>query len=152
MKKENMDATLTAYCGLCCSDCIPSREDLFALADRLYQMLEQLQFQYAKLKSAQNKEFEDYPTFLLVLHQIKELRCPAPCRQGGGKSYCEVRECVRSKELKGCWECKDRQKCALLDRLRRIHPNLDYHLGLIAEMGHAKWFEKRKEHYTWQCK
>ena len=99
---ENMDETLTAHCGLCCADCIPSREELFALADRLDQMLEQLQFdKYAELKSAQNiKDFEDYPTFLSVLHQIKQLRCPAPCRQGGRKSKCEVRDCVQRKLLK----------------------------------------------------
>jgi len=116
-------------------------------------MLEQLQFdKYAKRKSAQQKNFKSYPTFVSVLHQIRELRCPTPCRQGGGKSYCEVRECVQSKKLKGCWECKDRRECALLDRLRRIHPNLDYHLDLIADMGPAKWFEKRREHYVWQRK
>lgn len=148
-----MDEKLTAYCGLCCADCIPSCEEFFALVDRLDQMLEQLQFnKYAELKSVQNKEFEDYPTFLSVLRQIKHLRCPAPCRQGGGKSHCEVRECVKSKKLKGCWECKDRRKCTLLDRLRHIHPNLDCHLDLIADMGPDQWFEKRKEHYVWQCK
>jgi hypothetical protein len=29
-----------------------------------------------------------------------------------------------------------------LERLRRAHPNLDYHLDLIADMGAAQWFEK----------
>lgn len=149
----DMDEKFTAHCGLCCADCIPSHEELFALVDRLDQMLEQLQFdQYAMLKSAQNKEFGGYPAFISLLHQIKNLRCPAPCRQGGGKSYCEIRDCVQSKSLKGCWECKDRRECTLLDRLRRIHPNLDYHLDLIAEMGPDRWFEKRKEHYAWQHK
>jgi hypothetical protein len=148
-----MDEKLTAYCGLCCADCIPSCEELFALVDRLDQMFGQLEFdQYAKLKSAQHKEFEDYPTFLSVLRQIKNLRCPVPCRQGGGRSSCEVRLCAQSKGLKGCWECKDRRECRLLDRLRRIHPNLDYHLDLIADMGPAQWFEKRREHYVWQRK
>jgi hypothetical protein len=41
-KKGKMDEKLTTYCGLCCADCIPSCEDLFALADRLDQMLEAL--------------------------------------------------------------------------------------------------------------
>lgn len=138
-----------SYCGLCCADCTPSREEFFALVDMLDQMLDQLQFEkYAELKSAQNiKEFEDYPTFLSVLHQIKELRCPAPCRQGCGRSQCVVRDCVQRKRLKGCWECEDRKKCSLLDRLCRVHPNLDYHLDLIAAMGPAQWFEKRIEHY-----
>ena len=43
--------------------------------DRFDQMLEQLQFDhYPELKSAQHEELEDYPTFLSVLRQIKELR------------------------------------------------------------------------------
>ena len=148
-----MDERLTAYCGLCCADCIPSREEFFALVDRLNQMLEELQFdQYAELQSTRHEEFEDYPTFQSVLRQIKELRCPVPCQQGGGNSRCEVRQCVQSKGLKGCWECKDRRKCTRLDGLRRVHPNLDYHLDLIADMGPAQWFEKRKEHYRWQRK
>ena len=54
--------------------------------------------------------------------------------------------------MKGCWECQDRHECTMLNRLRSIHPNLDYHLDLIEEMGPADWFEKRKEHYIWQAK
>ncbi len=150
---KEMDEDLTAYCGLCCADCIPSREEFFALVDRLDRMLEELQFeQYAELKSTRDREFEDYPRFLSVLRQIKGLRCPVPCRHGGGISHCEVRGCVKGKGLKGCWECRDRRGCALLDGLRRVHPNLDYHLDLIADMGPAQWFEKRKEHYRWQRK
>jgi hypothetical protein len=53
-----MDEKLTAYGGLCCADCMPSCEELFALVERLDQMLEQLQFDlYAELKSAQHVEF-----------------------------------------------------------------------------------------------
>jgi hypothetical protein len=71
-----MDEKLTAHCRLCCADCMPSCEELFARVDGLDQMLEQLQFdQYAELKSAQHREFEDYPILLSVLRQIKELHC-----------------------------------------------------------------------------
>jgi hypothetical protein len=76
---------LTAYCGICCADCMPSCEELFALVDGLDQLREQLRFdQYEELKSSKHKEFEDYLTFLSVLSQIKELRCPSACWQGGG--------------------------------------------------------------------
>ena len=121
--------------------------------DRLDRMLQELQFeQYAELKSARHGEFEDYPRFLSVLRQIKELRCTVQCQQGGGISRCEVRQCVQGKGLKGYWECEDRRGCNLLDGLRRVHPNLDYHLDLIADMGPAQWFGKSKEHYRWQRK
>ncbi len=145
-----MDESLTSYCGLCCADCIPSREEFFTLVSRLDEMLGALQFEhYAELKSAMNEEFKDYPKFLSILRQIKGLRCSSPCRLGGGYPRCEIRQCAQSKGLKGCWQCKARRSCTLLDRLRSIHPNLDYHLELIEEMGPINWFEKRKKHYRW---
>jgi len=148
---QNMEENLTAFCGLCCMDCIPSREEFFMLANRLDEMLGELQFEhYAELKAEITEEYKDYPKFLSILHHIKGLRCSRPCRTGGGKPLCNIRECVKDKGLNGCWECQTRPGCALLDRLRRIHPNLDYHLDLIKEMGPARWFEKRKEHYRWQ--
>jgi hypothetical protein len=148
-----MDERLTSYCGLCCADCIPSREEFFAVVTKLDEMLEKLQFEhYAELKSEINEEFKEYPRFLSVLHQMKGLRCANPCQLGGGNPNCKIRLCAQSKNRKGCWQCQERGGCTLLDRLRSIHPNLDYHLGLIEEMGPANWFEKRKEHYGWQRK
>ena len=147
-----MDKNLTAYCGLCCADCIPSRHDFFGVIDKFDQMLKELQFEkYAELKSVLHGEFTNYRTFLSVLHRIKDLRCPNPCKEGGGKTDCVVRQCTKRKMVNGCWECEDRSKCSLLNDLRQVHPHLDHHLDLIAEMGTDRWFEKRKEHYFWQC-
>jgi hypothetical protein len=41
-----MDESLTSYCGLCCSDCIPSCEEFFTLVSRLEEMLGELKFGY----------------------------------------------------------------------------------------------------------
>ncbi|MEW6265368.1 MAG: DUF3795 domain-containing protein [Thermodesulfobacteriota bacterium] len=148
-----MSETLTSYCGLCCRDCIPSREDFFGLINRLEEMLAELQFEhYAELKTEINKDFEEYPKFLSLLRHIKGLRCERPCRLGGGKPRCKIRLCAQSKGLEGCWQCKARGQCSLLDRLRGIHPRLDYHLDLIEEMGPAHWLARRKEHYRWQTR
>ena len=121
--------------------------------NRLAQMLAELRFEhYAELKSEIDEEFKEYPKFLSILHHIKGLRCANPCQLGGGNPQCKIRLCAQSKRLKGCWQCQARSECTLLDRLRGIHPNLDYHLDLIEEMGPGNWFEKRKEHYRWQVK
>jgi hypothetical protein len=148
-----MDEKFTSYCGLCCADCIPSCEAFFALVKKLDEMLEAIQFEhYAELKSGKNVEFKEYPKFLSILHHIKGLRCVVPCQLGGGNPQCKIRLCAQNKNLKGCWECQTRRECALLVSLRDIHPNLDYHIDLIEEMGPANWFEKRKEHYRWQMR
>ena len=146
-----MNDQLTAYCGLCCVDCIPSREEFFRLIDKMDAMLADMQFEkYAELKAETEEIFQAYPTFLSVLHHIRDLRCPKPCRQGGGKPDCAIRQCAKNKGLPGCWACDIRRPCEKLDRLRDIHPHLDYHLDLIRDLGPDAWLEKRKEHYRWQ--
>jgi len=146
-----MDKKFTAYCGLCCLDCIPSNGELFSLLHRLDGMLEKLQFdEYAKLKSKKQTIFNEYPTFVKILKEISNLRCALPSREGGGKPNCEVRQCALNHGYDGCWGCKSRRSCELLEPLRQIHPKLDLHLDLILELGSEKWFEKRGAHYKWQ--
>ncbi|MCE5264786.1 MAG: DUF3795 domain-containing protein [Deltaproteobacteria bacterium] len=141
---------LTACCGLYCADCIPSDEELFHLVQALEQKLADIRFDlYSEYKTPQIPEFKGYPAFLSVLRRIGKLHCPT-CRQGGGNPQCTIRACVREKGLNGCWECGQRPGCGLLDRLRKVHRNLDHHLDLIAEMGPEAWFERRKGHYRWQ--
>lgn len=148
-----MNENLLSYCGLCCIDCIPSRKEFFTLVNRLDEMLRELQFKhYAELKSETNEKFKAYPDFFSILHHIKGLQCSNPCKLGGGDPQCKIRLCAQDKGLKGCWQCQARRYCLLLDRLRNVHPNLDYHLDLIEEMGPANWFGKRGEHYRWQVK
>ncbi|MDQ1255166.1 MAG: hypothetical protein QG646_4445 [Euryarchaeota archaeon] len=146
-----MDEKFTAFCGLCCMDCIPSNYGFFRLVNNLGEILSELQFdEYAILKAEKNPVFEEYPTFIKVLNEIELLKCSGTCREGGGKPECEIRNCVFGKGYSGCWECRDRHTCTKLDSLRVIHLNLDYHLDLIGKYGPKNWFLKRKAHYRWQ--
>jgi hypothetical protein len=145
------DADLTAYCGLYCSDCIPSDSSLFSAAEDLQQHLHRLKFEkYAKVKASSNKSFDHYAEFSALLHEIINLQCSAPCRKGGGKVVCPIRDCAQSKHYSGCWECADRPDCELLAPLRNIHPNIDHHLDLIALFGENNWSAGRKQHYSWE--
>jgi hypothetical protein len=146
-----MDEKFTAFCGLCCIDCIPSNCGFFHLVHNLEEVLSDLQFdEYARLKAERNPVFSEYQTFIKVLKEIESLKCSRPCREGGGKPECEVRNCVLGKGYSGCWECSDRRTCTKLDSLRLIHSNLDYHLDLIGKYGPKSWFSERKAHYRWQ--
>jgi hypothetical protein len=92
------DRLLTAYCGLFCGDCIPARKSLFETAGKLEDLLQELRFEnYAELKAKTDKTFEDYPQFARFLGTIRKLECPAPCREGGGKPACPIRECRRGR-------------------------------------------------------
>jgi len=143
--------TYTSYCGLFCRDCIPSSRSLFALARDLEDKLAELHFEeYAALKARGDAAFVDYQNFLRVLQAIRGLECRAPCRAGGGKTSCAVRDCVLVRQLLGCWECGQHRACGLLEPLKRFHPNLEYHLELICQEGIDALSAKRKGHYSWQ--
>ncbi len=145
------EQTYTSYCGLYCRDCIPSNKRLFTLAGELEGRLRELHFEeYATLKSRGDAAFGDYRTFLKVLQAIRGLECQGPCRAGGGKTSCAVRDCVLVHQLLGCWECQQYGTCELLDPLKRFHPNLEYHLDLIRREGIYAWSARRKGHYSWQ--
>jgi hypothetical protein len=145
------DTEYTSYCGLYCKDCIPSDCDFFLAAEGLQEQLQKHRFEeYAKIKVRTNKLFEKYSEFSELLQEIINLKCGMPCRNGGGKSVCPIRDCVKSKGFPGCWECDYRQECELLAPLRHVHPNIDYHLDLIAKAGMDNWSTGRKNHYAWE--
>lgn len=153
------ESTLTCYCGLYCLDCIPSQKELYATAAKLEHMLADLQFEkYAEFKANQahwsktNEAFKFYPRFIEVLNAIRDLECPATCREGGGYKggACQVRKCAISKNLTGCWECDDYRACELLQQLTQFHPNLLHHLDLIKTKGVENWARHRMSHYYWQ--
>lgn len=144
------EQTYTSYCGLYCRDCIPSNRELFALAREMERKLEELHFEeYAAHKAKGDSVFGGYQTFLRVLQAIRGLECRGPCRAGGGKSTCAVRDCVLERRFSGCWECPEYPTCALLGPLKRFHPNLECHLDLIRHEGIDAWSVKRKGHYLW---
>jgi len=142
---------LTAYCGLYCGDCIPSNTRLFELLEELRELATELHLDdYTELISHRDAAFADYPVFENILTLLAGLRCPAPCRGGGGRPTCLVRECVRDRSFEGCWECPDRSGCALLDPLRAFHAKtIDGNLDAIAEHGMDGWTDIRGSHYPW---
>lgn len=119
----NEDKRFTAPCGLYCLDCIPSKGNFFRLVEGFEKSLDNLQFdKYAKIRSDRNEVFKEYPKFVSVLTEIRKSECVAPCAEGGGNPECKIKECVRLKQYRGCWECEEFKDCELLVRLKRIHP------------------------------
>ena len=70
---------LTGYCGLYCGDCIRYKCRASDLADELLSEIEINHFQeYADVKRAQNKEFDNFESFTALLKAISELNCEIP--------------------------------------------------------------------------
>jgi hypothetical protein len=140
----------TAYCGLYCSDCIPSNRAFFESVRALQRQLEELGFEhYATLKK-NNVALRNYNVFATVLDEIARMQCSGPCREGGGNSACHVRTCCVSKGYAGCWECAGFRECDLLQPLRDFHgENIIDNLEMIRRYGPAEWSERRGKHYPW---
>ncbi len=135
----------TGYCGIYCGDCIPSQSELFCLARTFKSELAKNHLeQYAQIKEQKLEVFREYNQFLNVLNAIINLECNGSCRKDGCNSTCEVRSCATKRAVIGCWDCEDRETCEKLSRLKKHHPDLDFHLDVIATEGLVAFRDKRK--------
>ena len=144
------DKIFTAYCGLFCKDCIPSKSDLFDTAKALKNQLDVNRFDlYSKLRAEKQDVFKDYKRFKDFLEAVIGMQCKTPCRDGGGKADCAVRICVESKGIEGCWDCSENETCPKLDYLKSAHPDLMNRYRAIREHGLDDWSKHRGKHYQW---
>lgn len=150
---NNTETELTAYCGLYCGDCLRFRSKVTDLARDLLSELQAVRFdKYAQVKSASVKEFEHYDECRQVLDAIVELRCDTPCRAGGDGCLqpCEIKRCVQSKNLEGCWECGEFEECDKFQFFKQFHGDTAReNLRKIKRYGPSKWIDHRGEFYKW---
>jgi len=146
---------VTAYCGLCCLDCIPACGRLFEVVRELRRVLDELDFgRYAAVKAKRSEAFAKYDAFAEVLAEMEKLECSGSCYEGprselGCTPNCPVRRCVVSKRLEGRWGCDEHRDCGLLDPMKRFHPGLEANLEAIRRRGIEGWLGERGKHYTW---
>ncbi|MBN2462240.1 MAG: DUF3795 domain-containing protein [Dehalococcoidia bacterium] len=149
----NTEAELTAYCGLYCGDCLRYRSKVTELARDLMSELQTVQFdKYAEVKSASVKELRHYEECRHVLEAIIELSCNTPCRSGGDgcSGPCEIKSCVQSKKLDGCWECDEFERCNKFEFFKPIHgDNTKENVRKIKEYGLSGWAKHRRKFYAW---
>jgi hypothetical protein len=150
---NNTEAELTAYCGLYCGDCIRYRSKATCLARDLLSELQAVQFdKYAEVKSAPVKELKHYEECCQVLNAIVRLGCDTPCKAGGDGCLqpCEIKRCVQSKKLEGCWECGEFERCDKFEFFRPMHGDTTKgNLRKIKQYGLNKWAEHREKFYSW---
>jgi hypothetical protein len=152
-EKISSEAELTAYCGLYCGDCIRFRSKTTQLAKNLMTELQAVQFdKYAEVKSTAVKKLEHYDECIQVLDAIVKLGCDTPCKAGGEGCVqpCEVKSCVESKHLGGCWECDGLETCDKFEFLKPVHGDTTKaNLRKIKEYGLDGWAKHRNKFYSW---
>lgn len=149
MNKNN----LTGYCGLYCGDCIRYNCRASDLADKLLNEIDNHHFrEYANVKRAHTKEFENFDTLLASLKAISGINCVTPCGAGGDGcgGSCKIIKCVKEMNLNGCWECNDFEGCEKLCFLKPFHgDSIISNLKKIKIYGITNWAEHRDNCYPW---
>jgi hypothetical protein len=143
---------LTSYCGLYCGECIPRDKRLFDAVRELKGAIDEVEFdRYAYLRAQANGTMLDFPIFIRVLDEIEHIECKGPCFMGGGKKVCPIRDCVKEKGYRGCWECDESKDCQTLAPLKRFHgKTIEHNHNMIRQYGLDDWSDKRGKHYPWR--
>jgi hypothetical protein len=153
MEKMIKEKELTGYCGLYCGDCIRYQSRASELADELLDEIDKNNFtEYAKIKGAHKKEFENFESFISLLKAISEINCEIPCGLGGDGcgGTCEIIKCVKARGFLGCWECNDFEECDKFDFLKPFHGDAPLkNLRIIKELGIDNWAKHREKCYPW---
>jgi hypothetical protein len=141
---------VVAFCGLCCLDCHGYSGKIADLARDLRKGLDSAHYDtFAESISAYPfaQAFTKYPDCYELLGEMEKFRCEKGCRSGGGPPFCEIRKCCQDKNISGCWECGQHERCEKLNFLNAVHG--DGHrknLALIEKKGVPE-FMKGKRHW-----
>jgi len=134
------DLNLVGYCGVYCGACAWCNGRWRKAAKELIILMRA----YPPMPWEGKLPF-DYKEFDKGLQWLYEKRyiCSG-CRAGGGLPTCEIRECVRSKQIDFCCQCND-FPCEKLLKIQKEHPdNLDS-IKRMKEIGVEGWIKEQKK-------
>ena len=144
---------MTGYCGLYCGDCIRFQCRASDLAADLLTEIDTPHFrEYAQVKRVHAPEFDRMESIIAALKAITAIKCETPCGAGGNGcgGSCKIIDCARERDLKGCWECDDIDKCPNLEFLQTFHgQGIIINLRQIKKYGPENWTEHRAKCYPW---
>jgi hypothetical protein len=101
-------------CGIWCGSCVVGNGALMELARRYLEMVESHGLEHWGATGF------DYAEFAKGLKSISELDICRGCLAGGGRDNCELRECVRERELDSCVCCGEFSNCSRHEHLEHM--------------------------------
>jgi hypothetical protein len=101
--------------------------------------------------------FNKMQDFMEVLDSLIKVQCPTTCQESGGCSMCGTTkpcitiQCVREKNLNGCWECSGRDTCDKLAFQRMSYgKTIAENFQIINEQGIDAVPSRGDDYYEWQ--
>jgi len=122
-KRQDMQKYI-AYCGMYCEDCPWYTGKIADFARDLRKELRNTRFEKLAefiAKFPQYAVFKGYTRCYEVLGAMVKMRCSRICKEGGIVLSCKIRKCCQKREIVGCWECGEFEKCEKLDFLKPGH-------------------------------
>ena len=137
------EEALIGYCGLYCEDCFSYTGEVADLARDLRKELRKVKFNEIA-KEIPFKEFKHYEDCYQCLGAMVKLRCKG-CRAGSRSKFCNIANCVRKREYKGCWECGELEECSKLKSLKSVHKDAHLkNLRIIRKDGEAEFIKGKR--------
>ena len=141
-----------AYCGLYCGDCPWYTGKIADSARDLRKELRDTRFDKLAEFISDFPQFYVYKNYLQcyeVLGALMKGRCKRACQEGGGPLSCTVRKCCQRRDISGCWECAEFEKCDKLDFLKNGHGDAYLkNLRIIKKKGTDVFFSGKKYWYS----
>lgn len=102
------------YCGIWCGSCLVGNGAL----KELTKWYEKTTEKYGLREWAfENRNFEE---FKKSLQSICSVSSCSGCLKGGGKSNCEIRNCALDRNTIFCTDCREYEKCANSNSIRKM--------------------------------
>ena len=119
-----------SFCGLHCGTCFIRNGQVADHATDLLAELRAMRFeawgpQLAELNQKEFGAFRHARPTLEVLAAWNGMRCEKSCRRGGGSADCKIRECCKTNQRSGCWECERAEGCETLGALKPVNGRLN---------------------------
>ncbi|UCC73972.1 MAG: DUF3795 domain-containing protein [Gemmatimonadota bacterium] len=126
---------LVAPCGDYCGGCAQYNGLAVALAEHLRELADLYGFEF------RSQGAFDFGEFLKGLEWFAaNATCPG-CREGGGPSWCRVKECCLEKGLEVCFHCDD-FPCSKIDEV--ADPDTMDRYRRFQELGSEAWTDEQR--------
>jgi hypothetical protein len=138
-RRDRMDLTEVACCGLYCGLCASRRripEQANALRQSLH--LEGYDLGYFDIPELENV----FSQFWQGLNRLAETPCPG-CRAGGGNPGCEIRQCVQDRGVTACPLCSE-FPCERLELLQH-YPTFLADVRRMKAIGIEMWIAEQEQ-------
>lgn len=118
-----------SFCGLHCGTCWLRNGNVAEHATDLLAELKAMRFEawgpaQADLNRKECGAFQHAQQALDVLAAWNHMRCEKSCRSGGGSAECKIRQCCKTSQRAGCWECERAETCEILGVLKPVNGGL----------------------------